>query len=119
MDTEQELKQRHESENETPELDDDGDGGVAGQIPTPSIERKHLLAIGAIVAIVLAIYLYRQGDGSNGSLDDVTGEIETEATVEDEDDEIHVPQKNSDPLAGDEAIIEEFREREIIGGDDE
>lgn len=121
-DTKTELRKRHEADtNETPEIDSkSGNDSRMGEIPTPPIERKHLLAIGVIVAIIIALYLYRRSQsGTETTLNDVRGdELDTEATIEDEEDEINVPQEMGNPLAGDEAVIEAFREREIISGED-
>jgi hypothetical protein len=121
-DTKTELRKRHEAEtNETPEIDsEDGNDSRIGEIATPSVERKHLLAIGMIIAIIIALYLYRRSHaGTDTTLNDVRGdELNPEVTIEDGEDEIKVPQEMGNPLAGDEAVIEAFREREIISGED-
>jgi hypothetical protein len=121
-DNKAELRKRHEAEtNETPEIDsEDGSDSRIGEIPTPSIERRHLVAIGLIVAIIIALYLYRRSQsGNETTLNDVRGdELDPEATIEAEADEITFPQEMGNPLAGDEAVTEAFREREIISGED-
>lgn len=121
-DTKTELRQRHEAEtNETPEIDtEDPNDSRRGEIPTPSVERKHLLAVGVIVAVIFALYLYRRSQsGTETTLNDVRGdELDPEATIDDGEDEITVPQEMGNPLAGDEAVIEAFQEREIISGED-
>jgi hypothetical protein len=118
--TETDLRKRHqERTNETPEIGEE-DEDPPTEIPAPSIERRHLLAIGVVVAILVAIYLYHRYDTGGQSLDGVRSEpLDPEATIEDsEDEEIHVPHESGNPLAGDEAVTEEFRDREIISGED-
>jgi hypothetical protein len=120
--TKTELRKRHQAEtNETPEIDyeEDSDSRI-GEIPTPSIERNHLLVIGVIVAIILALYLYRRDQsGTSTTLDDVRDDdLDPEATIKDEEAEITVPHETGNPLAGDEAVIEAFQDREIISGED-
>jgi hypothetical protein len=121
--TKTELRKRHQAEtNETPEIDseEDSDSRI-GEIPTPSIERNHLLVIGVIVAIILALYLYRRNQsGASTTLDDVRDDdLDPEATIEDDEEaEITVPHETGNPLAGDKAVIEAFQDREIISGVD-
>ena len=122
-DSKTELRKRHQAEtNETPEINaDDGSDSRIGEIPMPSIERKHVLIIGVIVVTIVVLYLYRrQHSSTNTSLDDVrSADLDPEATIEDDEaDEIAVPQETGNPLAGDAAVTEAFREREIISGED-
>lgn len=122
-DSKTELRKRHQAEtNETPEIeaDDDGSDSRIGAIPTPSIERNHVIVLGVIVATIVALYLYRRSQSSSDTtLNDVRGAgLEAEASIDDtEEDEINVPQEAGNPLAGDAAVTEAFREREIISGD--
>lgn len=124
MDTETELRERTQSEkNETPSIDEggDGDGGgsVAGQIPTPSVDRKVLLAVGVIAAAIIAWKLYQrqQGGGGAESLNSARENLDAEATIEDgEEKELSVPDGSwSDK---DSAVTEQFRKRGVISGED-
>lgn len=132
MDTETEIRERAEQEkNETPDVvdagdsssdggDQDGDPSSYGGIPTPSISRKHLLVVGAILGLYIAWKLYQStSDSTSGTgIDDArTAEWDPDVGVEDEElerEDIEVPQSADSPLAGDKAVTEEFRKRGII-----
>lgn len=136
MDTESEIRERAAQEkNDTPDVVDDGDsssdGGDQdddpssyGGIPIPSISRKHLVVLGAALALFIAWKLYQSNRESGGSgIDDArTAEWDPDVEVEDEDlerEDIEVPQSNENPLAGDKAVTEEFRKRGIINDVDD
>lgn len=129
QDTVEELRQRNEQEtNETPELDegdDDGDGGgFAGEIPTPSVDRKLLIGVAIVVGLIIAwkVYQSQQSGGSSETLDDVrASDMDPEVTAEtpDEDDEITVRQDSTSPLAADEDVTQAFLERGILSESEE
>ena len=114
------------SSNDVPTLsdggDDQGDGGDdSGGLPVPSMSKKHAAIIGGIAVVIIAWKLYKMSDGqhSNELAQAASQDFESEASVDDDDGdqpEIRVPTAStSDPLAGDEAVTEEFRKRGVLG----
>lgn len=132
MDTEQEIREREQQKNsDTPALDgdDEGDGGDGdGGLSLPSLSKKHMAILGVVVALGVAYWLYKRQDdggaGGSGTLDSARSEVDgtTEATVEgddEDDDEIRVEHDPNNPLAADETVVKEFRDRGIISDPDE
>lgn len=104
---------------------EDGDSGL----PTPSLSRKHLLVIGAVVAVAVAIWWLKSRDTDGGASAGKTGESvadvkSTDMTPEsaeingddEEDETIEVPQQPDNPLERDEAVAEQLKDRGKLGG---
>lgn len=120
--TAQDIRQREQQSttNETPAVVDDGDGGggsSGSSLPVPSINRKHMAVIGAVVVAIVAWKLYqRQSSSSGGSLaedrENINKRQEAEAAPEEEEERerINVPIDPSDPLAADKAVTEALRD---------
>lgn len=129
MDTEQKIRQKEQQteQNETPTLavDDDGgdddassssSSGGFGAIPTPSLSKKHLALIGAVVAAIIIWKLYQRGSSSSGQ-EWTAPEVDDDDGV-DEPGDIEVTPDQANPLAADQQVAEAFRKRGIINGDD-
>lgn len=124
-DTAQEIRQREEQSatNETPDIAGDGDGGDvetssgSSGLPVPSVDRRHLAVIAAVVALIVAWKLYQRQSSSAGGGSSISEEREklekaqtAKATPDDEERErIDVPIDPSDPLAADRAVTEALR----------
>lgn len=126
MSSAEEIREREaqSSTNQTPSIatdgDDGGDGDSGGRsLPVPSISRKHAALIGLIVAAVVAWKLYQRKQSTAST--ESPGELETDSgdgrdenpasETESHEGSIAVPQNHTDPLAADEAIVQEFRNR--------
>lgn len=120
MSSAEEIKQREaQSENETPNIasdGSDGDDGNSQSLPLPSFSQKHAVLLGVIVAAIIAWKLYQRRQAESGgqsSTETTTGDGDdgSQSTPSRSDEEFDIPENNSDPLAGDEAIVQEFRDR--------
>jgi hypothetical protein len=117
--TAQEIQDREQSvTNETPELVDDGgdDDGETSSLPLPSIDRRYLAVVAAIIVAIAAWKLYQRRNSSSGGSsiaeerEKLEQRHEVEAAPDDGDAErIEVPIDSSDPLAADRAVIEALR----------
>lgn len=116
-----EAQQQNQPDTETPEVSDvggDGSSSSSSSVPLPSISKKHLLIIGAIVAIAVVWHLSKNNEPGSGkpteSLKEAKEQVEQEATVEANPDNIdqpriEVPKDPADPLAADAAVLNALR----------
>jgi len=121
MDSADEIRQQEEQiQNETPSLVTDDETDDSGRsLPMPSLSRRQAMLLGLVAVIVVAVVIYRrrqQRDTDDESTAGMATESGDEPAKQSADEStsgegIDVPQSNADPLAADEAITQEFRDR--------
>lgn len=106
--------------------DGGSDGSLSDGLGGLGLTRRQLVLIGALVAVVIALYLYRQssGGGSSDSISELEklSEENVEVTEEEGQDgvQVTVPADPDDELEKDAAAIEALRQGgHISSGDDE
>ena len=120
MDSADEIRQQEEQiQNETPSLVTDDETDDSGRsLPMPSLSRRQAMLLGLVAVIVVAVVIYRRRQQRDTDDDSTAGMAESgdEPAKQSADEStsgegIDVPQSNADPLAADEAITQEFRDR--------
>lgn len=86
-----------------------------GGLQMPSIDRKVLLILAALALVVaLVVWKRRAGGQSSKTTTEEADEEANKDEIEPRGGEIDVPDGGGDPLAGDEAVTEEFRDRGVL-----
>jgi hypothetical protein len=124
----EELRNRDASITKTPTIaTDDGDYGgssdgndtgdsALSSLPVPSLTKRQLLILAAICVVVTLIAIQRRDDGGSETASEE--DIEELPDIDDQNGgEIEVPETD-DPLAGDEIITQEFRERGYLNSEE-
>jgi len=113
-----------------------GDGGsdlFDGAGPTLGLTKKQLALVALVVAVAVAVMLYRRSDGGDDGGDDqddgvaeaevqkmqaALGDSSDNLEAEDDDPAARVPASPDDDLAGDEAVVEYMKEAGYVSGDE-
>ena len=115
------------------ETNDDDDGDLFdGAGPSFGLTKKQLALVALVVAVAVAVMMYRRSDGDDGGDDQDDGVAEAEVQkmqaalgdssdnleAEDDDPAARVPASPDDDLAGDEAVVEYMKEAGYVSGDE-
>jgi hypothetical protein len=114
--------------------DDSGDSDLFGGAgPTLGLTKKQLALVALVVAVAVAVMLYRRSDGGDDGGDDqddgvaeaevqkmqaALGDSSDNLEAEDDDPAARVPASPDDDLAGDEAVVEYMKEAGYVSGDE-
>lgn len=119
-DTEQEIRERVEqggepseavAEGNTPDANDDGDSALSA-LPVPSLSKRQLALLGAVVLAVIIVHQMRSRSGSSttnrGEAREAIEDIDdTEEVVDEESGEaIELPADPDEVLDLDDAVLE-------------
>lgn len=106
-----------DSSTETPTIEDSGSSGGRG-IPSLPMSRPQAAILGLVVVAAIVFLIYRSRAGDDSPIE-VSSAVD-DAEQDDDDDSIEVVHDPNDPMAADEAIVDEFQRRGMIAaGDDE